>query len=128
MAEGAFALGAAHFGANHAVARVAMFAHRAALGGRGVARPARPAVIFGAAVEQRRAASGATIDAVALVVGIFAGERPLGAAFAQHMMSHRIERLGGGLFGFGIGHGESPSYGPFLAFACRSEEQRGGKE
>src|SRR3546814_664130 len=88
-----------------------MFAHRAALGGRGVARPARPAVIFGAAVEQRRAASGATIDAVALVVGIFAGERPLGAAFAQHMMRHRVERLAGGLFGFGVGHGEAPSDG-----------------
>src|SRR3546814_9248754 len=104
-----------------------MFAHRAALGGRGVARPARPAVIFGAAVEQRRAASGATIDAVALVVGIFAGERPLGAAFAQHMMRHRIERLAGGLLGFRIGHGEAPSDGPYPAIAIapnigRSEE------
>src|SRR3546814_3704468 len=85
MAEVAFALGAAHFGADHAVARIAMFAHRAALGGRGVTRPARPAVIFGAAVEQRRAASGATIDAVALVVGIFAGERPLGGIGRAHV-------------------------------------------
>src|SRR5690606_12566908 len=108
MAEMAFAPGAAHFGADHAVANVAMFAHGGALGGGGIARPARPAVIFGAAVEQWRAASGAMIDAVALVVGIFAGEGPLGAAFAQHMVCHRVERL----FGFRVGHGESPSDGP----------------
>src|SRR3546814_18249925 len=48
---------------------------------------------------------------------IFAGERPLGAAFAQHMMRHRIERLAGGLFGFRIGHGEAPSDGPYPAIA-----------
>src|SRR3546814_18558217 len=72
MAEVAFALGAAHFGADHAVAPVAIFAHRAALGGRGVARPARPAVIFCSACQQRPPAPGATIAAVPLLVVIFA--------------------------------------------------------
>src|SRR3546814_12501117 len=79
MAEVAFALGAAHFGADHAVARVAMFAHRAALGRRGVERSARAAVIFGPAVEQARAACRAIIDPVGLVVGILSGTRPDGA-------------------------------------------------
>src|SRR5690606_14927457 len=113
MAGVAFAFRTANFGADHAVARVAMFAHRAARGGRGIARPARSAVVFGAAVEQRCAASGAMIDAVALMVGIFAGEGALGAAFAQYMMRHRVQRL----FGFRVGHGESPSDEPYPAIA-----------
>src|SRR3546814_12693055 len=57
MAKMAFAGGAAHFGADHAVAGVANFADRALAGGGGIARPARAGVIFGAAVEQRCAAT-----------------------------------------------------------------------
>src|SRR3546814_4736285 len=72
------------------------------------ARPARPAVIFGPAVEQRRAAAGAAVHAVALVVGIFAGEGALGAAFAQHMKGHRVE----GRVAPGIGHGDDLLAGP----------------
>src|SRR3546814_8486791 len=92
MAEVAFARRAAHFGADHAVAGVAMLADRGGARRRGIAGPARSAVIFGAAVEQRRAAAGAAIDAVALVIDIFAGEGAFGAAFAQHMVGHRVER------------------------------------
>src|SRR3546814_19642373 len=87
----------------HAVAGVANFADRALAGGGGIARPARAAVIFGAAVEQRCAAAGTAIDAVALVIDIFAGEGAFGAAFPQHMMGHRVER-GAGFGGPGIGH------------------------
>src|SRR3546814_1582839 len=76
----------------HAVAGVANFADRALAGGGGMARPARAAVIFGAAVEQRCAAAGTAIDAVALVIDIFAGEGAFGAAFPQPMMGHRVER------------------------------------
>src|SRR3546814_7028855 len=91
MAKMAFAGGAAHFGADHAVAGVANFADRALAGGGGIARPARAAVIFGAAVEQRCAAAGTAIDAVALVIDIFAGEGAFGAAFPQHMMGRSEE-------------------------------------
>ena len=101
MAKMAFAFCAAHFGADHAVAGVGQFLNRGSFGGRGIAGPARSAVIFGAAVEQRFTASGAAIHAVALMIGIFAGESTLGAALAQHVAGHRVE-VG---IGFHVGHG-----------------------
>src|SRR3546814_3544452 len=88
-------------------AGVANVAARDLVGGGGMARPARAAGIFGAAVEQRCAAAGTAIDAVALVIDIFAGEGAFGAAFPQHMMGHRVER-GAGSGGPGIGHDGGP--------------------
>src|SRR3546814_2248831 len=95
-----------------------MLADRGGARRRGIAGPARSAVIFGAAVEQRRAAAGAAIDAVALVIDIFAGEGAFGAAFAQHMVGHRVERG----VASAIGHGVN-SCG-----AARSRRRRSGPD
>src|SRR6185312_7342463 len=88
----AAALGAGHLGAHHAVAGVARGVDRVVLGGpeRG---PTRPALVLGAGIEQRLAAAGAAKDAGALLVVQRAGEGPLGAVLAQHMMLQRIELL-----------------------------------
>src|SRR3546814_447808 len=56
MAEVAFARRAAHFGADHAVAGVAMLADRGGARRRGIAGPARSAVIFGAARSEEHTA------------------------------------------------------------------------
>ena len=69
MAKMAFARLAAHFGALHAVAAVGDLVDRFAFDRGGEARPARAAVIFGVAAEQRRTASGTAIRALAPCCG-----------------------------------------------------------
>ena len=68
MAEVTIALRAARFGADHAVADVAMFVDRILINRRGEAGPARAAVELGVRREQRRAATRAEIFAGRLVL------------------------------------------------------------
>ena len=68
------------------MAVVADFGDRFAFDRRGERRPARAAVIFGVAAEQGRAATGAAIHALRLVVEQRAAARRLGARFAQYAM------------------------------------------
>ena len=81
---------------------VAMLGDHAVVGGGGEARPAASRIIFGVALEQLDPATGAAIGAVVVIVPIFAGERPLGAGVAQHLIL-----FGGKLFApFGVGEFE----------------------
>jgi len=111
MAEMAFALGAAHLGADHAVADVAMLGDHLFVRRRGEARPAAARIIFGVALEQDLAAASAAIGARVLVVPIFAGEGPFGARLTEDMILLRRELLAP----FGIGEFElvhAPNVGP----------------
>src|SRR5687768_5559010 len=63
VTEMAAAAGAAHLGADHAVAAVLMEGHLLAIGRRREARPVAAAVELGRAVEQKLAAAGAPIAA-----------------------------------------------------------------
>src|SRR6185369_11323022 len=90
MAEMAAALGAMDLGSGHEVAGV----------GRGLdgvgdrrpeGRPARAAFVLGTRVEQGLAAAGTAEGASALLVVERAGEGPLGAVVAQHVMLQRVE-------------------------------------
>src|SRR5262245_38927432 len=92
VAEMAAALGAMHLGAGHEMAAVARRADGAVLG-RPERWPARAAFVLGRGIEQRLAAAGAAEGAGALLVVQRAGERPLGAVIAQHVMLQRVELL-----------------------------------
>src|SRR4051812_44236965 len=72
----------------------------------GEARPARAGVELRLGVEQLRAAGGAAVDAVLVVVPVLAGERALGALLAQHLVllgRELLAPLGVGLLNLG-GH------------------------
>src|SRR5687767_925598 len=86
MAEMPAALGAAHLGADHAVAAVVVQGHRLARRRAGEARPAAAALELGAAVEQHRPAAGAAVAALIVIVPVDAGKGPLRAALAQHLV------------------------------------------
>src|SRR6185369_4467037 len=109
MAEMAAALGAMDLGAGHEVAGVGRCVDRA-LHRCPEGRPARAAFVLGARFEQGLAAAGAAEGAGALFVVQRAGERPLGAMVAQHVMLQRVEfllPLGVALFHRIVGHGSS---------------------
>ena len=89
VAEMAVAFRAQHLGADHAVADVALLVDMAVHRGRGKARPAAAGIELGVGFEQRLAAAGADIGALALLMLVFAGERPLGRLLAQHRILHR---------------------------------------
>ena len=98
---------AVHFGADHAVARCRVSSSTASSSaGTGEAGPARAAVVFRVAGEQQLPAGGAVIFARRLVLLLFAGEGPLGPAFAQDMVLLRRQPFAP--FGFGqfefVGH------------------------
>src|SRR5271166_5593031 len=82
VAEMASAFRAQHLGADHAVAGIALLIDMAFGRRRGEARPAAAGIEFGIGFEQRLSAAGADIGARAVLVLIFAGERPLGRLFA----------------------------------------------
>src|SRR4051794_11220839 len=77
VAEMAVALRAKNLGADHAVADVAFLVDMAISGGRGKARPAAAGIEFGIGLDQRLAAAGAGIGALAPLMLVLAGERPL---------------------------------------------------
>src|SRR4051812_9481308 len=68
MAEMAVAVRAQHLGPDHAVADVALFIDMAFDRGRGEARPAAAGIEFCVGFEQRLAATGAGVSAVALLM------------------------------------------------------------
>src|SRR4051812_41850597 len=112
MAEMAVALRAQHLGADHAVGDVALLFDMAFECWLGKARPAAAGIEFGIGFEQRLAAAGAGIGALALLMLVLAGERPLGRLLAQHRVLHRrqfLTPLGFALLdlggrGSGVGH------------------------
>src|SRR5919198_1729769 len=83
VAEMAVAFRAQHFGADHAVAEVALFVDMAVHCRRRKARPAAAGVELGVGFEQRLAAAGADVRALAVLVLIFAREGTLGRLLAQ---------------------------------------------
>src|SRR5881392_3684072 len=107
----AVAFRAQDLSADHAVADIALLVDMAVHGGRGETRPAAAGVELGIGFEQRLAAAGAGIGALAVLVLIFTGERPLGRLLAQHGVLHRRQLLAplglalDDLAGcFGVGH------------------------
>jgi hypothetical protein len=126
MAEMAIALRAQHLGADHAVADVPFFVDMALDRGRRKTRPAATGIEFGVGFEQRLAAAGAGVSALALLMLVFARERPLGRLLAQHGVLHRRQfaaPLGVGLFdscGFAIAHHGFPL---FVIPGCASSAQ-----
>ena len=114
MAEMAVAFRAQHLGADHAVADIALLVDMALDRRLGEARPAAAGIELGVGLEQRLAAAGAGIGALAVLMLVFAGERPLGRLLAQHRILHRrqfLAPLGVALLNlvgrFGVGHGNS---------------------
>src|SRR5882757_10169343 len=93
VAEMAAAFRAQHLGADHAVADVALLVDMAVDCRRRKTRPAAAGIEFWVGFEQRLAAAGAGIGALAVLMLIFAGERTLGRLFAQHGILHRRELL-----------------------------------
>src|SRR5437763_9042988 len=89
MAEVTVALRAEHFGADHAMADVALFVDVVLRSRRRKARPAAAGVEFGVGLEPRLPAARADIGARSLLVLVFARERPLGRLLAQHRVLHR---------------------------------------
>src|ERR1043165_2094264 len=77
------------------------------------AGPARTRLKLCVGVEQRRAAANAAIDTLLMVVPVFAGESPLRAFFARHVVSPRRKLLPPFVLGL---------------HQLRSEERRVGKE
>src|SRR3989440_3521170 len=124
MAEVTVALRAEHFGADHAMADVALFVDVVLRSRRRKARPAAAGVEFGVGLEQRLPAARADIGARSLLVLVFAGERALGRLLAQHRVLHRRQffaPLGLALYDFvshrlGLGHRASSH----LVFSRRS--------
>src|SRR5215211_1757100 len=102
---------AQHLRADHAVGDIALLVDMAVHGRRRKTRPAAAGIELGVGFEQRLAAAGAGIGALAVLVLIFAGERPLGRLLAQHGVLHRRQFLAplglalDDLAGrFGVGH------------------------
>src|SRR5947209_15663550 len=121
VAEMAVAFRAEHLGADHAVADVALLVDMGLRRRRGKARPAASGIEFGVGFEQGLPAAGADIGALALLMLVFAGERPLRSLFPQHRILHRRQfaaPLRFGFFdfgGFGVGH---------VDFLCRHSGMR----
>src|SRR4051794_1922762 len=107
----AIAFRAQDLGADHAVADVALLVDMAFRCWRRETRPAAAGIEFCVGFEQRLAAAGAGIGALALLMLVFARERPLGRLLAQHGILHRrqfLAPLGFALLDFacrfGVGH------------------------
>src|SRR6476659_943863 len=104
-----------HLGPDHAVADVALLVDVALHRRLGKARPAAAGIELGVGFEQRLPAAGADVGAGALLMLIFAGERPLGRLLAQHRILHRRQFLAPlrlalldlAGHGSGVGHGAS---------------------
>jgi hypothetical protein len=115
MAEMAVAFGAEHFGADHAVADVALLVDMAVDRGRRKTRPAAAGIELGVGFEQGLAAAGAGVGALPLLMLVFAAARPLGRLFAQHRILHRRKLLAPlglallDLAGHGLAVGHEPS-------------------
>ena len=98
MAEVGAAIGAVHLGAGAPEAFVHFGAHSAGslrIEKRG---PAGAAVVFGFGVKQRLVATNAGVDAVSLVVGVFAGEGALGGFVARNVKGQRLSAFFAQLF------------------------------
>ena len=93
VAEMAAARCAPHLGADHAVSDVAVQRHRVGLHRLPEAGPAGPGVELGVGGEQRRTAPRTPVGAVAVVVPVRAGERPLRAALAEDLVLLGSEAL-----------------------------------
>src|SRR4029077_17195723 len=117
MAEMAIAFRAQDLGADHAVADIALLVDMALDRRLGEARPPAAGIELGVGLEQRLAATGAGIGALAVLMLVFAGERPLGRLLAQHGVLHRCQflaPLGVALLylvgRFCVGHGNSSKF------------------
>src|ERR1700730_8613381 len=86
MAEMGLAGGAAHLRAAHEQRAVLVLGHRALVGGRVKARPARARIELSVGSEQRVAAAHAHVHTLAFLVEIRAGPRALGAMLTGHMI------------------------------------------
>src|SRR4029079_7505070 len=84
VAEMTVAFRAQNLGADHAMARVALLVDMTFSDGRRKTRPTAAGIELGVGFEQCLSAAGAGIGALALLVFVFAGERPLGRLLAQH--------------------------------------------
>ena len=84
MAQVRIALGAADFGAHHAVAHILEGADGLGVHPFPEAGPAGAGVEFAVRAEQLSAAADAAVGAIAFVIPIGTGEGPLGAALAGH--------------------------------------------
>jgi len=80
-------------GAPHAMTRVGLFTDVCRVERLEIARPAAARVELGVRFEQRRAAADAGVDAVLVVVDVFAGARRFGCRVARHAVLHRREQL-----------------------------------
>jgi hypothetical protein len=83
MAKMRIAARAFHFGADHAVAGITDFGHRAFADRRVEARPAATGIELGRGIEQWFIAADAVVDTVGFGVVVFAGERALGGTFTD---------------------------------------------
>src|SRR3954454_17789827 len=122
VAEMAVAFRAQHLGAHHAVADVALLVDMAVIRRPGKTRPAAAGIELGVGLEQRLAAAGASIGALAVLMLVFAGERTLGRLLAQYGILHRrqfLAPLGFALLDFvgrlGVGHWNSSKLDPVIA-------------
>src|SRR6516225_285393 len=103
MAEVARAVRAQDFGPHHAVTMVGLFVDMTLHRWLREARPAAAGIELGVGLEQRLPATGADICAGALLMLVFARERPLGRLFAQDRVLHWrqfLAPLGLALFDF----------------------------
>src|SRR3990167_3200450 len=99
MPEMSAALFAAHFHAFHAVAGIGACGHAFGAIGLPETRPAGTRIKFGIGVEQRIAATRATVNTRVMAIPIGAAEGRFGAALAAHLILLRREFLAP----FGIG-------------------------
>src|SRR5260221_9359477 len=93
VAEMAAAFRAQYLGADHAVGDVALLVDMAVHRGRGKTRPAAAGIEFCVGFEQRLAAAGTGVGALAVLMLILPGERTLGRLLAQYGILHRREFL-----------------------------------
>src|SRR5438552_13266911 len=93
VAEMAVTFRAQHLGADHAVADIVFLVDMAIRRGRGKARPAAAGIEFRVGFEQRLAAAGAGVSALAVLMLVLAGEGTLGRLLAQHGILHRRQFL-----------------------------------
>jgi len=85
VAQVGVAAGAGHFGADHAVAAVLVLFHRFGCHGSGETGPAGTRVELVPAVEKRRTAAYAVIDAVTFEIVIFACKSGFRASHPAHL-------------------------------------------
>ena len=93
MSEMRVAYVAQNFGAYHAMTAIDVLTDIGGIERLEVARPAATGVELGVGLEQRRAAADAGVDAVLVVVDVFAGARRFGCRVARHAVLHRREQL-----------------------------------